>query len=49
MEKGVFSIHISRDIFFVYEKQINVCKKCEERITWPKHAHAQSLIWAVKT
>ena len=24
-------------------------KKSEGEITWPKHAHAQSLFWAVKT
>ena len=23
--------------------------KCVGEITWPKHAHAQSLFWAVKT
>ena len=26
-----------------------VCQKCEGEIMWPKHAHAQSQFWAVKT
>ena len=36
---------------FVYGKPYKkyVCQKCVGEITWPKHAHAQSLFWAVKT
>ena len=51
------SIEISHDIYicqyvcrFVYGKPIQkIMPKCVGRITWPKHAHAQSQFWAVKT
>ena len=50
------SIEISRDIYNRYvglamgnhTKSMYV-KKCVGEIMWPKHAHAQSLFWAVKT
>ena len=46
------SIEISRDIMSVC---MSVClqkiriPKCVGGITWSKHAHAQSQVWAVKT
>ena len=30
-------------------QKVHMSKKCVGEITWPKHAHAQSLFWAVKT
>ena len=49
------SIEISRDIYRYVglsmgnHTKITYVKKCVGEITWPKHAHAQSLFWAVKT
>ena len=50
------SIEISRDIYsrYVSLSTGNPYKKrrmpkCVGGITWPKHAHAQSQFWAVKT
>ena len=47
------SIEISRDIYRCVglsmgnHTKITYVKKCVGEITWPKHAHAQSLFWAV--
>ena len=47
------SIEILRDIYVSVSRSVGqyVCRvqKCVGRIMWPKHAHAQSQIWAVKT
>ena len=51
------SIEISRDIYMsVGHQSVGwsvgmsvMSKKCVGGITWPKRAHAQSQIWAVKT
>ena len=42
------SIEILRDIYMSVGMSV-VSKKCVGGITWPKRAHAQSQIWAVKT
>ena len=47
------SIEISRDIYVSVCMSVCLQKirmpKCLGRITWPKHVHAQSQFWAVKT
>ena len=43
------SPEISRDIYVSAGRYVRRVQKCVGGITWPKHAHAQSQIWAVKT
>ena len=44
------SIETSRDILYIYVGlYVHHMPKCVGRITLPKHAHAQSQFWAVKT
>ena len=38
------SIEISRDIYIYVGLYVHRMSKCVGRITWPKHAHAQSSV-----